>query len=157
MTVDERDVARLAGRTLIGAAEYVQLPAWGIARVRAKIDTGARTSALHVANLEELPRGRVRFDVVLQRASNSPKSVHVEARVVRRAKVRSSLGDEEERTFVKTMLVLGGVAKEIEIGLSARYEMRYRMLLGRTALADDFLVDPGRSYVETHAQRRRRR
>jgi hypothetical protein len=125
--------------------------------VRAKIDTGARTSALHVANLEEIPRGRVRFDVVLQRAGKSPRTVRVETGIVRRARVRGSVGDEEERYFVETTLVLGNVSKRIEVSLSGRAGMRYRMLLGRTALADDFLVDPGRTYVETHAQRRRAR
>jgi hypothetical protein len=125
----------------IGWSEPVDLPEWGIRGLRAKVDTGARTSALHVENVEERPRGRVRFEVVLDRRREG--RVRVEARVRRRARVRSSTGQWTTRTFVATRLELGPLARDIEIGLVDREQMIHRMLLGRAALAG-CLVDPGR-------------
>ena len=112
----------------------------------AKIDTGARTSALHVERVKELPAGRVRFDVCLE-ADAPEKRVRVEAAVERRGRVRASNGGVEIRVFVGARIALGGVERRIEIGLVDRSEMLYRMLLGRSALAGSFLIDPGRRYV----------
>ena len=139
-------MARSKERVLLGAAERVDLPDWGIARLRAKIDTGARTSALHVHGVEAIGEDRVRFTVVLHRDKHDER-VTVEARVVRRARVRSSSGKSRERIIVATKLVLGGVEREIEVSLASRRRMIFRMLLGRSALGDDFLVDPSRRYL----------
>jgi hypothetical protein len=131
---------------VIGLAEYVDLPEWRVLRLRAKVDTGARSSALHVENLHELSRDRVRFDVRLHR--NRPeRRITIEARVVRRARVRSSTGWSEMRTFVATTLRIGTVLVEAEFGLVDRQRMVYRMLIGRTALGTRFLVDPSRRYL----------
>jgi hypothetical protein len=124
----------------IGWSEFVDLPEWGIRGLRAKVDTGARTSALHVENVQERPRGRVRFEVVLDRREGR---VRVEARVRRRARVRSSTGHWTTRTFVATRLELGPLTRDIEVGLVDREQMIHRMLLGRAALTG-CLVDPGR-------------
>ncbi len=132
-------------RTIVGVAERVDLPDWGV-RLRAKIDTGAKTSALHAEDVEELPGGQVRFSIVMGRRTRT-KKVQVVAAVARRTRVRSSTGQAEERLIVRTTLVLGGVSKDIEVSLSRRREMIFRMLLGREALAHDFLVDPGRRYL----------
>jgi len=125
---------------VIGWTEYVALPDWGIDRLRAKVDTGARSSALHVENLEELPRGRVAFDVVLHRAHRD-RRVHIRARVTRRSRVRSSSGHGDYRYFVETTLRLGPVEKRIEVSLVDRGKMIHRMLLGRSALSGPFLID----------------
>ncbi|OGQ79641.1 MAG: hypothetical protein A2289_10405 [Deltaproteobacteria bacterium RIFOXYA12_FULL_58_15] len=117
----------------IGWCEYVGLPKWGVNQLRAKIDTGARSSALHVANLKKLTRNRVAFDVVLHRDLHE-RCVHVVAPVVRRASVRPTTGKAQRRYFVKTTLHLGDTEREIEISLIDRGEMRFRMILGRTAL-----------------------
>lgn len=135
----------LRGRTLIGIAERIDLPEWGVRRLRVKIDTGARTSALHVDGVEELEGDRVRFWVILDRKRG--RRVQVEAPLARTARVRSSSGRAEKRYFVVTRMVLGGVEKEIELSLAAREPMIFRMLLGRTALTHDFLVDPSRRYL----------
>ncbi len=125
---------------VIGWSEFVDLPDWGIRKLRAKLDTGARTSALHVESVEERPRGRVRFEVVLDRRRD--RRVRVEARVRRRARVRSSSGHYTTRLFVVTRLEVGPLAHDIEVGLVDREQMIHRMLLGRSALAGRCLVDP---------------
>lgn len=127
-------------KTIIGWSEYVAFPEWGIDRLPAKVDTGARTSSLHVDNLEVLDEHHVRFEVVLSRR-HSHKRVHVTARVLKWARVRSSTGHYHTRCFVKTRIRLGPVEKEIELSLASREKMLYRMLLGRKALEKDFLVD----------------
>ena len=138
---------------LIGWTEYVDLPDWHIRRLRAKVDTGARSSALHVENIRELKRGIVRFDVVLHRRERD-RRVHVRAHVKRRARVRSSNGEMSERLFVETTLRLGSVEKTIEVGLVDRAKMIHRMLLGREALSGPFLIDVDHRML--HSKRKRR-
>ena len=133
---------------MIGIAERIDLPEWGVEGLRVKIDTGARTSALHVDEVEELPGGRVRFWVILDR-KRAHRRVQVEAPVSRRSRVRSSSGRAEDRIFVATRMRLGAVEKEIEISLASREPMIFRMLLGRSALHHDFLVDPSHRYLQT--------
>jgi hypothetical protein len=131
---------------VIGLAEYVDLPEWRVLRLRAKVDTGARTSALHVENLRELPGGRVRFDVRLHR-DRPERRTTIEAPISRRGRVRSSSGWSEVRVFVATTLRIGNVALRAEFGLVDRTRMIYRLLLGRTALGARFLVDPSQRYL----------
>jgi hypothetical protein len=128
---------------VIGWTEFVDLPDWGISDLRAKVDTGARTSALHVENIEELPRGYVRFDVVLHRKIRD-RRIHVHAKVTRRGRVRSSTGHRTHRLFVETTLRLGPVEKRVEVSLVDREKMIHRMLLGRAALTGPFLIDVDR-------------
>ena len=141
---------------LIGWTEFVDLPDWGVKRLRAKVDTGAKTSALHVENIEELPRGQVRFDVVLHRHKRD-RRIHVKARIARRARVRSSTGHMTERIFVRTRFVLGAVEKEIEVSLVDRERMIYRMLLGREALQGPFLIDVDRRMVQQPKRKKRKK
>jgi hypothetical protein len=145
----------MSGRELqvIGWNEYVDLPDWGISRLRAKVDTGARTSALHVENIEELGRGRIRFEVVLHRLKRD-RRVRVETRVERRGRVRSSTGHQETRPFVRTTLRLGDAEHEIELSLVDRERMIHRMLLGRSALEHHYLVDVGRRALLGGTRRR---
>lgn len=133
---------------LIGWTELVDLPEWGIRRLRAKVDTGARTSALHVDGIQELPGDRVRFDVVLHREKRD-RRVHVSARIVRRGHVRSSSGHRTRRLFVRTRLRLGPIEKEVEMSLVDREKMIHRMLLGRSALSGPFLIDVDRRMVQS--------
>jgi hypothetical protein len=142
-------------RTLIGWNEYVDLPDWGVRSLRAKVDTGARTSALHVENIELLSRERVRFDVVVHRKKRD-RHVHVVAPVTRRARVKSSNGQFEYRYFVTTWLRLGPVEKDIEVSLVDRGEMIHRMLLGRSALGGDFLIDVSRRHVLDPRRRKKK-
>ena len=135
-----------SGKVTVGWREYVALPDWGVSRIKAKIDTGARTSALDVSDLQELPGGRVRFDIVVDRL-HPQRRVTVETPVVRRTRVRSSFGATHERLVVSTTMVIGPVQKEVELSLVSRQHMLCRMLIGRKSLAPDLLVDSSRRYV----------
>jgi hypothetical protein len=135
--------------TVIGWREWVSLPGLGIAGIKAKVDTGARTSALHAYDIHRFRRrgqSMVRFKVhPLQR--NTAQTVEAEAPVLDRRSVRSSGGHEQERIVIVTPLLLLGRTWEIELTLASRDAMGFRMLLGRQALRGHLVVDPGRSYL----------
>jgi hypothetical protein len=130
---------------VIGWAEYVDIPEWNISGLRAKMDTGARTSALHVENIREVGHGRVQFDVRLHRR-NIDRRVTVEAPIMRRGRVRPSSGDAQVRIFVSATVRIGDLEQEIELSLVDREKMIFRMLIGRSALAHRFVVDVSRRY-----------
>ncbi len=139
----------------MGWRERVDLPEWGVGGLVAKLDTGARTSALHVEDIAVLPDGRLRFRVVVNRRSGN--SVAVVAEVVRVARVRSSTGRVQRRFVVRTLLRVGAVVRSIELTLVSREAMRCRMLLGREALAGAVLVDSARTHVLGRARGRTHR
>lgn len=139
---------------LIGWRELVAFPEWGIKGVEAKIDTGARTSALHVEDITRLKGDRVRFHVILSR--DNPKArVEAEAPIVRTARIRSSTGHLQVRYVVRARIRVGPHKRKIEVSLVRRHEMLCRMLLGRTAL-DGFLIDCGLRYVYGEPEKRAR-
>ncbi len=148
-------IAMESHKPVIGSAELVDFPDWGVTGLRAKVDTGARSSALHVENIHELPGGWVEFDVRLLR-KNEQRRKRVRARVSRRGRVKPSSGETQARLFVKTRMRLGTVEREVEVSLVDRQRMIFRMLLGRTAVAPHFLVDPGRRYVLTKPKKKRK-
>ena len=126
----------------VGWHEGVALPDWGIGEVEAKLDTGARSSALHVDKIEPLPGHRIGFDIVLSKSSR--RRVHVVTHVSRTGRVRSSTGHTDTRFFVRTRVQLGPIERVVELSLVNRSVMRFRMLLGRTALVG-VVVDPSRT------------
>jgi hypothetical protein len=131
---------------IIGVVERIDIPDWGVRGLRARVDTGARTSALHVENIERVGTSRVRFDVRLRRDDPDAR-VTVETKVSRRAPVRSSDGHTAPRLFVMAHVRLGDREHRIEVGLVDRRHMLYRMLLGRSALERRYLVDVSKSYA----------
>ena len=140
---------------LAGWREWVALPGLGVPAVKAKLDTGARTSALHVAALEPFEQAgqlRVRF-VLHPLRRRDDIAIRCEALVVDRRLVSDSGGHLERRYVIRTPLALGGREWPIELSLTNREQMLFRMLLGRTALAG-WLVDPQRSFM--HGRRLRR-
>ena len=140
----------------------MSLPELGLQWVKAKLDTGARSSAIHAYDLEEFKRDGVSwvsFDIHPWQRSDLD-STRVELPVIDRRVVRSSTGHEEERQVVATMLSVVGLDLMAELTLTNRDEMGFRMLVGREAMRGALLVDPGRSYVgprPTRALRRRNR
>jgi hypothetical protein len=134
---------------VIGWREWVALPEMGVDRIKAKVDTGARTSSLHAFDLERFERdGRpmVRFEAhPLQR--DASERIPVEAELVDRRSVRTSGGESTMRPVVATEVELMGRRWTIELTLIRRDPMGFRMLLGRQAIRGRFLVDPGRSYL----------
>lgn len=134
-------------KRLVGWREWVGMPDWGVPRVLAKIDTGARTSALHVDNIRRLPQGRVGFEVVLSR-HNARRRIGVEAPLRRVSRVKPSSGQTQERLVVQVDALIGDFLKRIEVSLVSRQAMICRMLLGRSALEGDFLVDASRRFVQ---------
>ncbi len=134
-------------RTVIGWKERVDLPEWGIRRLRAKTDTGAKTSAVHVSSMEELPNGRLRFEVVT-RERPRVRTVTVEAEPIGHKVVKSGPGVRETRPIVETRVEIGPIRRKILVNLVCREGMLCRMLLGRSAL-QGLVVDPNRSYLLT--------
>ena len=135
--------------TVAGWREWVGLPGVGVSWIKAKLDTGARTSALHAFDLEEVELDGepwVRYSVHPWQATDED-AVQAQSRVVDRREVRSSSGHREERLVVLLDLSLGGRPVRAEVTLSRRDEMGFRMLVGREALRQGFVVDPGRSYL----------
>jgi hypothetical protein len=134
--------------TIIGAVESADLPDLGIRNLPLRVDTGAATSALHVENLAEFRRGGrnwVSFDLHPD-IHNVDLGVRINAPIKGRKKVKSSTADREERIVIDTTLRLGGQEWTIQLTLANRAEMTYPMLLGRTAMAGRFLVDPSVEY-----------
>jgi hypothetical protein len=143
-----------ADKVQIGWREWVDLPDWGL-RLKAKIDTGARSSSLDVENIERLDDRRIRFDVHQLRKTDLVKTV--EAEILRESKVRSSNGQTQKRFVVKTRIRLAGIEKDIHITLSSRRKMLHRMLLGREALKDYFLIDAGADHLVSPVKKKKRR
>jgi hypothetical protein len=143
------DAARTPpGPLVIGRKEYLDFPEWGLRRVRVKVDTGARTSALDVSDctLESGPDGpTVRLRLALH-PRRPGEWVEVRAPVVRTARVRCTAGGCEERPVIEALVRLGPLHRRIELTLTDRSAMRHRMILGRQAL-DGLLVDVTRKYL----------
>lgn len=143
-------------KPIIGWREWVGLPDFGIQQIKAKVDTGARSSSLHVFDLKEFNRDGqtwVKFKVhPVQRKTNLTQDV--ETPVLEHRLVRSSSGKASIRPVVVTNIFLLGKSWPIELTLASRDKMGFRMLLGREAFRGRFLVDAGKSYYNGTQRRK---
>lgn len=134
---------------MLGWREWVSLPELGIEAVKAKVDSGARSSALHTFELESFSEdgiAKVRFCIHPYQHDLSTVKTCV-AELLDERNVTDSGGHTELRAVIATPICLGGITKNIEITLTNRENMKFRMLLGRTAMTGDFLIDPECSYL----------
>jgi hypothetical protein len=138
-------------KAVIGWREWVGLPDLGVDQIKAKIDTGARTSAIHAFEIRPFDRDgerRVSFSLHPVQRRGTPV-VDCEARVVDERTVTSSNGEREQRYVIETRIKLGEEIWPIEMTLTNRDEMGFRMLLGRRAVRRRFVVDPGGSFKQS--------
>lgn len=133
---------------LVGSLETCDLPEFGISHLHMRVDTGAKTSSLHVDNIEEFERDGdrwIQFDI-------HPDIYHVdqvvrsEARITSRRRIKSSNATKQRRYVVETTLAMGGFSWPIELTLTDRSEMSYLMLLGRQGMKGKLIVDPELQY-----------
>lgn len=146
---DDRD--RFSTSNLIGWKEFVALPQLKVDRIKAKIDTGARSSAIHAFNIQELSKNGtkiIRFQIhPIQRDDET--IITTEAELLEYRQIRNSGGVAQLRPVIKTNVKLGKQIWSIELSLTNRDEMGFRMLLGREAVRNKFLVNPGKSFLQS--------
>lgn len=141
----------------LGWREWISLPDLGIPPIKAKVDTGARTSALHATHVELIEGRRsrmVRFRV-LPKQGSSKGQCWVEAELVGTRMVRSSVGHVTRRPVISARVGVGEDSWSIRITLIDRDVMNFRMLIGREAVSGRYLIDPGRSYLAGRSKSRR--
>jgi len=140
MTIDRRRIT--------GWREWVGLPALGVTQIKAKLDTGARTSALHAFDMETFWRDEelwVRFSVhPFQR--DDKKVIACESAVEGIRTVTNPGGRRQKRLLIRTDITLGDETWPMDLSLTDRDEMGFRLLIGRTAMHRNLIVDPDRSY-----------
>lgn len=135
---------------ILGWREWIKLESLGVSRIKAKIDTGARTSALHAFHVRPYQENgiqRVEFKLHPHQKDNETELLCT-ADVIDQRDVTDSGGHREKRWVIQTDIVIGEYQFPVEMTLTARDDMRFRMLLGRTAMRGRFLVDSSCSYAQ---------
>lgn len=136
-------------KVIVGSEEWCSLPTIGIPTIKARVDSGAKTSALHAINIKTFTKDHqewVKFDInPIQ--NNAKALIHCEAQLVDQRIVKSSSGFREKRFVIQTYVSLGEKTWEIEVTLTNRDSMGYRMLLGREAMSGRVMVDPEQRFV----------
>ncbi|WP_417431782.1 ATP-dependent zinc protease [Kiloniella sp.] len=132
----------------IGWREYVGLPEFHIDHVKAKIDSGARTSALHAEEITPFDQDGIGYVSFLIPFIGCEKGIRCSAKIVDRRPIKNTGGVAEERYIVKTPLTLGEMRWPVEVSLTSRQSMRFPVIIGRTAIKErGFLLNAGRSYL----------
>lgn len=133
-------------KPVVGWREWVSLPELGPGRIKVKVDTGARTSALHASEIKYLKNKRIKFKVHPKQDSSKGTYTAI-TKFLGKRRVKSSTGESTLRPVIQTTLRIGELEFPIELTLVNRDMMGFRMLLGRQALRDQFVVDPQRSFL----------
>lgn len=131
-------------KMIIGSDEWCSFPTLNIPAVKARVDSGAKTSSLHAVHIQRFIKNDeywVKFEVHPLKGNRKTR-VHCEARLIDQRVIKSSSGDKEKRPVISTALSLGGKTWDIEVTLTNRDSMGYRMLLGREAMNGQVLIDP---------------
>src|SRR5690606_30801892 len=139
----------MENKLVAGSEEWVSLPELGLPLIKVRVDSGAKTSALHAVNINPFQRNGepwVSFDV-FPIQFDGKRLVHCEAQVADMRTIKSSTGNRETRYVIKTGLKIKEDIWEIEVSLTNRDSMGYRMLLGREAMRGKMLVDPESSFL----------
>jgi hypothetical protein len=137
-----------AGLLVLGWREWLTLPDLDIGPLRAKLDTGARSSALHVDTLEEFRRDGVHWLRFSLRVNHRhPREIHCEAPSTDRRAVTDNVGRRTDRRFIHSRVELAGIAFDMDVNLTDRRHMLFPLLLGRSALSGRFAIDPSRSHT----------
>lgn len=142
-------MTELMDRLLIGNLELCSLPDLGISDLEVRVDTGAKTSSMHVENIRRFrKKGQlyVEFDLHPD-IYNIEQTIKTSAPVVDSRKIKSSNGESEQRYVIQTLFSIGGRSWPIQITLTNREEMSYLMLLGREGMGDRVYVDPSRAFT----------
>lgn len=146
----------MSDKIVIGSEEWCSFPTLGIPAVKARVDSGAKTSSIHAFNLHKFTRDGERWiSFEIHPLQGSRKAVlRCESRIVDRRTVKSSSGSSETRYVIRSMLNFGGQSWPVELTLANRDTMGYRMLLGREAMNGRMLVDPSASFLhgDLHAE-----
>lgn len=138
-----------AAPPLVGWREWVGLPELGAPRIKAKIDTGAKTSAIHAFRVQVVKRGGVEYAEFYLHPNQQRKKPEIfcSAPVIDRRSIKSSSGQVEKRLIIRTRLSIGGREFPIDLSLANRDSMGFRLLLGRDVLRKKFLINPGASFL----------
>ena len=155
MADDDRDTDESPG--LLGWQESIHLPELGAGPIVAKIDTGARSAALHAEDIRVTGRGKrmkVRFKI--QRRGSSSRRIECEMPLHDLRRIKSSNGHIELRAVISTPVEIGGQLLEAEITLTQRADMGAAMLIGRSSIKGIFLVDPSRTFLRSRRPRKKK-
>ena len=131
---------------IVGWNEWAALPDLNISALRVKVDTGAKTSALHAENITV--RGGVVFFVTSLDPANPDQTIACSAPIFDQRRITNSGGQSDKRCVIQTTLMLGPLKRTIEMTLKDRSRMRFRMLLGREAFEPGMMVDPTAQYLQ---------
>lgn len=149
MTTQKTSVSDIAPLPILGWREWVGLPEFGIKNIKAKIDTGAKTSVVHAFRISEISQNGMPFiRFYLHPEQHQTKlEIPCTAPFTEQRSIRSSNGAKETRYVIKTDICLGTKSFPIELSLTNREELGFRMLLGRDAIKDRYIVNPAHSFL----------
>jgi hypothetical protein len=141
-------------RKIIGWREWVGLPELGIEAIKVKVDSGARTCALHAAKIRYLEKhdGETYVSFVVVSQTKPRHAMRVRAPLVEQRVVKSSMGHASLRPVIRTQISLGGDVWSVEITLVNRDPMGFRMLIGRQALKGRYFIHPAKSFIQSKAR-----